>query len=54
MTGATLIHEPKLTRLPFTEFPQASDNDPSTKPPLLRDRVVLHEGSATKQTRFTF
>jgi hypothetical protein len=27
ITETTLIHEPKLTRLPFTDFPPAPDND---------------------------
>jgi hypothetical protein len=51
MTEATLIQQTKLTRLPFTDFPQAPDNEPSTKPALLGDQVALNEGGATKTNK---
>ena len=37
LTEAPMIRQPKLTRLPFTDFPKATDHGPSTKPAWLRD-----------------
>jgi len=48
------IQPPKLTRLPFTDFPQAPDNEPSTKPPLLRDSTNAKKARQQNQTSFTF
>ena len=54
MAEATMIYLPKLTRRPITDSPQAADNEPSTKPVLLRDCLVADDTEHTTKKDLTF
>jgi hypothetical protein len=51
---ATIIHSPELTRRPFSEFPQAPDNETLNETTLLRDDTNATKPRQQSQTSFTF